>query len=533
MSFRQFILDSTGRVTLTTQAIADSPGAASIAGQAYMTSGEAAFATTDAVVASDVFNGGFRYTATGILRISDTTAGLPASTSINQGIAMTDDGQACITTEDNVTDFHLAGVALTDDSRIYVNLLSFMLPLDDLGAGEVDLVLKLGQGDPTFTRATTATTVNSAGTIVSVASGTARSWYDPTTLVYGGYLAEGARTNLCLQSEDFATTWSENRASDSINQTSSPDGAATADKLIENTDTNTHFMSQAITGTADVNYTVSVFFKAAERTWAKLLVHEAAAVANNFSQYYDLGNGALGTGTQAGTAARVSSTITAYPNGWYRCIVVGSVGNAATALLIRVMIASADNSDNYEGNGTSGIYAWGAQFENNVSFASSYIPTTTAAVVRNTDVLTYDFAGNASATAGTCYAELGTEWTAASGNVIPIGLDTGVNSLFFRGNGGADTALAINDGTNTVSKTGLSQFSTGTRKIVGSWGDVGLVITGDGLTVSTGTFDGTMPSTALAIGSNTAGGNNWFGTIKNVRIWTSQLPDGELQVITT
>src|SRR3990167_4963518 len=122
MSFRQFILDSTGRATLTTQAIADSPGAASIAGQAYMTSGEAAFATTDAVAASDVFNGGFRYTATGILRISDTTAGLPASTSINQGVAMTDDGQVCITTADNATDYHLAGVRLTSDSRVYVTL---------------------------------------------------------------------------------------------------------------------------------------------------------------------------------------------------------------------------------------------------------------------------------------------------------------------------------------------------------------------------------------------------------------------------
>src|SRR3990167_7761426 len=128
MSFRQFILDSTGRATLTTQAIADSPGAASIAGQAYMTSGEAAFATTDAVAASDVFNGGFRYTATGILRISDTTAGWPASSSINQGIAMTDDGQACITTEDNTSDYQFVGVALTSDSRIYVNLLAFMLP---------------------------------------------------------------------------------------------------------------------------------------------------------------------------------------------------------------------------------------------------------------------------------------------------------------------------------------------------------------------------------------------------------------------
>src|SRR3990167_1054230 len=296
MSFRQFILDSTGRATLTTQAIADSPGAASIAGQAYMTSGEAAFATTDAVAASDVFNGGFRYTATGILRISDATPGLPASSSINQGIAMTDDGQACITTEDNTspaTDYHLAGVALTYDSRIYVNLLAFMLPLDDLGAGEVDLVLKLGQGDPTFTRATTATTVDSTGTIVSVASGTARSWYDPTTLVYGGYLPEGARTNLCLQSEDFATTWTNVNSTEATNAAVAPDGATTADRLIpDDTVTDSAFLQTGLTLTAASTYTFSVFAKTSVLDSIQLRMGDLS-FTNSVSVTYNTTTGAV------------------------------------------------------------------------------------------------------------------------------------------------------------------------------------------------------------------------------------------------
>lgn len=90
-----------------------------------------------------------------------------------------------------------------------MNSAEFIAGFADKGSGEVDLVLSKGTGSATFTRATTATTVNSSGTIVSVASGVARSYYDPTTLQYRGYLAEGSRQNLVLNSlidgTDFST----------------------------------------------------------------------------------------------------------------------------------------------------------------------------------------------------------------------------------------------------------------------------------------------------------------------------------------
>jgi len=90
-----------------------------------------------------------------------------------------------------------------------LNSAGFILPFFDAGSGAVNTTLYRGTGSATFTRATTATTVNSSGLIVSVASGVARSYYDPTTLAYMGYLAEGARTNLVLNSlidgTDFST----------------------------------------------------------------------------------------------------------------------------------------------------------------------------------------------------------------------------------------------------------------------------------------------------------------------------------------
>src|SRR3990167_7774619 len=129
------------------------------------------------------------------------------------------------------------GSSWSDSQLMFNSMPSFILAANDLGAGEVDLVLARGTGSATFTRATTATTVDSAGTIVSVASGTARSWYNPTTLVYGGDLAEGARTKLGLQSEDFNTTWVPSDATiANVASPTSPYGTGTADSFTESTD---------------------------------------------------------------------------------------------------------------------------------------------------------------------------------------------------------------------------------------------------------------------------------------------------------
>jgi hypothetical protein len=55
----------------------------------------------------------------------------------------------------------------------------------------------------TFTRASSATRVNSSGTIVTASTDVARIDYDPVTLACKGLLFEEARTNLLTYSEQF------------------------------------------------------------------------------------------------------------------------------------------------------------------------------------------------------------------------------------------------------------------------------------------------------------------------------------------
>ena len=403
----------------------------------------------------------------------------------------------------------------------------FYLPLRDLGEGEVDLLLGVGQGAATFTRATTATTVLSTGLIGSVASGTPRSYYDPSTGVYGGYLAEGARTNLCLQSEDFATTWTIPASSATVDTdaTTSPDGTATADRIV--TAAANGRVTQTFTKAASaITYSFSCFLKADGLTLGRMWIDGATHV-NGVTFRVNLLTGATVSAVAFGTGwTFVSAAAVAYPNGWWRCTLVGT-SDSGTGL--EVDIGSETN-----GGGTLGLYAWGAQLEA-ASFASSYIPTTTAAVTRNADVLTYPFAGNASATAGTAYAELGTEWDTGIAGLGHSAVASGAGAEGMIASGVAapvSTSVFIRDGTNSASKTGLSGMNTAVRKIASSWGDGGLVITGDGLAVGSGSFDAAMSSTALGIGCGSTGTAQWFGTLRNVRIWTTQVPNAALQALT-
>jgi hypothetical protein len=142
--------------------------------------------------------------------------------------------------------------------------------------------------------------------------------------------------------------------------------------------TSGHFVSQAVTITASTNYTVSVYVKAAEYGWAIIYVGTVGV-----GQYVNLSTGAVGS-TFIG--APTSTTVTNAGNGWRRVSMVFNSG-VNTSADVRVYATTADGTSSYLGDGTSGIYVWGADLEAG-SFATSYIPTVASTVTRNADVAT-------------------------------------------------------------------------------------------------------------------------------------------------
>jgi len=174
--------------------------------------------------------------------------------------------------------------------------------------------------------------------------------------------------NQCLQSQTFqqTTPWNPTTAvTITADATTAPDGTTTADKMVEAANSSAHQMLHAnISTITGANYTFSVYAKAAERTWMSLSPANVAP-----ADWFDIGNGVVGTSANAGA-------ITSVGGGWYRCSITFTAG-VTQGPVIHVRTSNGQTGS-YAGDGTSGIYLWGAQMNRGL-VPLNYLPTTTAA----------------------------------------------------------------------------------------------------------------------------------------------------------
>jgi len=130
-----------------------------------------------------------------------------------------------------------------------------------------------------------------------------------------------------------------------------PNGTTTADKLVENTANSGHSVIRASPSfSAATQYTMSAFFKAAERGFCMLFCSNATTAFRIFN----LSDGSLGV---SGGTLDSSGTI-AYQNGWWRCYIVWTPGAGSKNLLHAMM--PTNSSAAYTGDNSSGLYVWGA-----------------------------------------------------------------------------------------------------------------------------------------------------------------------------
>jgi len=205
-------------------------------------------------------------------------------------------------------------------------------------------------GQLTFTRASTATRVNASGLIETVASGVPRLDYTNSTCPK--LLLEPQRSNIALFSEQFDNAlYIKSNGTITANSVVSPDGTLSADKFESAAAGVPEIIQSTLNASAK---TISVYAKAGNvsnfRIWVGSEVN------------FDLSNGTVVSG--AGTIQNAG-------NGWYRCI----VSNTTFTNFNIYFIASASGQF---------VYLWGAQLEVG-AYATSYIPTTSAAVTRLAD----------------------------------------------------------------------------------------------------------------------------------------------------
>jgi hypothetical protein len=233
-----------------------------------------------------------------------------------------------------------------------------------------------------FTRASTATYIDSAGTLQTAAVDVPRFDHNPTTGESLGLLVEEQRTNLLLRSEEFDNaSWAKSNITISANSVSAPNGTVTADTLTDSNDgaAATHSVNTPTQSfTSGLAYTVSVYAQAGSLDGIAFIFPSAAFTSNLNARFN------ISTGTIQNLDSGLTGSITAVGGGWYRCSATATAtATASNTVQIRTATAS---SSFYQGNGTGTIFLWGAQLEAG-AFPTSYIPTTTAAVTRNADVV--------------------------------------------------------------------------------------------------------------------------------------------------
>ena len=193
------------------------------------------------------------------------------------------------------------------------------------------------------------------------------------TMVDSDGLLKWAPHNLLSYSEDFSNSgWGKINSSVSANATTAPDGTTTADKIIPDTSTNQHRVDKTPTSSAGYQ-TFSVYVKDAGYGFAWLRIGSAGA---RFSIADD-------------TISNVSSGVTPLSqdagNGW-RLISISYSASANDTVRINAIPTLPDGA--FTGDGTSGIFVWGAHLYrsdlggmvNNSATGDSYIPTTNSAV---------------------------------------------------------------------------------------------------------------------------------------------------------
>jgi len=382
----------------------------------------------------------------------------------------------------------------------------------------------------TFTRASSGTYVGSDGLIKTATTNEALFDHNPTTTESLGLLVEEARTNLVLQSENFGTTWALTGllafgSGSTLNAATAPDGASTADLITENTSTGNHLIQQSVAVTTGTVYTYAVYAKlpaGSTRQVTLLLANTNFTVSPNAT--FNLSSGTV-VATFNGTASIVS-----LPGNWYRLVLttVAATSSGSNAISIRLHDGT---SNSYTGDGTSGIYIWGAQLEAG-AFATSYIPTTSATVTRAADVASItgsNFSSFYNQTEGTVFADAISPATSTTVFAISdnstnnrIQIETGSSNRRFR-----ITASGSAKYDNSVAYTfGTSGKSVGAYIVSGSNhatnGVLGVDLAGSPLPVVD----------RLLIGTNAAGAFYHNGTIKRLVYWGQRLPNNVLQAIT-
>ena len=371
----------------------------------------------------------------------------------------------------------------------------------------------------TYARASSATYLQ--GGVVKTA--TANTPRFPTSLggIAQGIRLTGAATNIHLQSSISSSiaSYQDSGTGDvtTANATTDPSGGAAAASFIPSASNAWHFLrlGAGVNITTGTIYTQSAYVKPFGPTVFQASIDpDATGTAPGVFTLVGAGNASNpGLGT---------ATIQQLANGWYR--ITQTFTATTTGGVFAPVGPWIAGSRVLMGDGVSGLYIWGMQYEAN-PFPTDYIPTTTATVTQAADSFTFPFTQTTFSALvgsggfpfdGTGQQRLLTGFS----NQFPIYAPDATHFARFDGTSGILNSPAITDVSNP-------------HKVMVAGGPALTQITADGLVPTTVAGNISIPAFTNMVFATSSGGSV-YGNFPQLAIWNGLVAStAEMQRLST
>ncbi len=329
-------------------------------------------------------------------------------------------------------------------------------------------------------------------------------------------LVEPQRTNLLTYSSSFDNAaWTKVSSTATANTTISPSGIQDADTIAFSSG---GYVGQILTSSGAHSY--SVYAKYIGTQWLYVQNYNG----NDFGAWFDIQNGVVGT-IESGVTASIEQA----ENGFYRCTITMTASSSSSSYWVFF---------NTTGNGsftrTGSSYFWGAQLEAG-SYATSYIPTTSASVTRNADVISKTgISSLIGQTEGTMLCDIYNTTNSNFGIVLSQTLGDYTNSIYFFNVGLSNQFVAevFTGGAIQMAYAKGSSLSIGRNKIAITYKNNDFAVALNGVVVWADTL-GSVPTTNNLDFADAGIGTNYAYEVNAVALWKTRLTNTQLAQLTT
>ena len=221
-------------------------------------------------------------------------------------------------------------------------------------------------------------------------------------------------------------------------------------------------------------------------------------------------------------------------NGWFKFSITST--STASAVNCRIYLGKDGVwTSPYVGDGTSGVYVYGAQLEQG-SYATSYIPTSGSTVTRNQDIFTRDGIGSLiNSTEGVLFAEMAALSDDLTYRILSLSDGTLAERIYIQYTSTTNQVSAVLK-TGSTTQANIQHTLTDETvfsKMAFKWKANDFAFWIDGVEVGTDT-SGSVPSglNRLAL-DRRLNDNTFFGKVKQLQVYDTALTDTQLAALTS